>query len=308
MSSLERTGAPVERIALIGFGEVGRRLAADLTIRRAALEVVAWDRLFVHADSAPSRAAQAMADSLRMAASLGEALLERTLVISAVTASECLAVAREAAARFPSGAWFLDLNSVSPATRMSAAALIDGAGGRYVEGAVMSPIAPRGLASPMLLGGPHAGAFATRAAGLGLAGAQPMSATIGRASAAKMCRSVMIKGLEALLTESLTAARAYGVEATVLESLRDLLPIGDWEGLAGYMIGRSLVHGRRRAEEMREVVRTVSETGLQPWMSEACAARQDWAADLSLAADGQPLGELLDAVLERVAVPPGSLP
>ena len=43
---------------------------------------------------------------------------------------------------------------------------------------------------------------------------------IGRASAAKMCRSVIVKGMEALLGESLLAARHYGVESAVLESLR----------------------------------------------------------------------------------------
>src|SRR5205814_2940164 len=76
-----------------------------------------------------------------------------------------------------------------------------------------------------------------------------------------MCRSVIIKGMEALLAESLLTARRHGVEDAVLASLQDLFPVGDWRALARYMISRSLQHGRRRAEEMREAVKTVAEAG-----------------------------------------------
>lgn len=128
----------------------------------------------------------------------------------------------------------------------------------------------------MLIGGPHAAAFEPLACTLGFDGIQLFDPVIGRASAAKMCRSVIIKGMESLLTEALLAARHYGVEQTVLKSLRDLFPHEDWQRMAAYMISRSLKHGRRRAEEMREAARTVAETGLEPSMSQACATRQDW--------------------------------
>jgi len=113
-----------------------------------------------------------------------------------------------------------------------------------------------------------------------------------------MCRSVMIKGIEALLTESLLTARHYGVDATVLASLSDLLPVGDWNRLAAYMISRSLEHGKRRAEEMREVAQTVAEAGIAPLMTRACVERQDWAAQYkdSMAGD---LDTMLDAVLAQ---------
>ncbi len=136
--------------------------------------------------------------------------------------------------------------------KKQAAAIIDGVGGRYVEAAVMTPFPPKRIASPMLLGGSHAEAFLARATPLGFK-AKVFSSEVGQASATKMCRSVMIKGIEALLMESMLTARHYGVEKTVLESLSDLLPVGDWEKLARYMISRSLEHGVRRAEEMREV-------------------------------------------------------
>ena len=145
----------------------------------------------------------------------------------------------------------------------------------------MSPIAPRRIASPMLLGGPHTPAFLDAAQALGFTGAQRYASEIGEASATKMCRSVIIKGLEALLVESLVTARHYGVEEAVLASLRDLLPGADWPKLAHYMISRAVQHGARRAEEMREAARTVEAAGLDPAMSTACVRVQDWASAFS---------------------------
>jgi 3-hydroxyisobutyrate dehydrogenase-like beta-hydroxyacid dehydrogenase len=186
--------------------------------------------------------------------------------------------------------------------KRACAKLVEDAGGRYVEAAVMTPIAPKRIASAMLLGGPHGAAFLDGARGLGFTGAVAFSDVVGQASATKMCRSVIIKGMEALLTESMLAARAHGVEKTVLHSLSDLLPVGDWERLARYMISRSLEHGTRRAEEMREVAETVKETGLAPVMAAATAERQDWtAAHKAALAQSGDLGAMLDLIRKNFA-------
>ena len=220
-----------------------------------------------------------------------------SMVICAVTAGECRAAAGEAAAALTRGALYLDLNSVSPRTKKEAARTIEAAGGCYIEAAVMSPIAPKRIASPMWLGGPHAKAFLPLAQSLGFAGANVYSEVIGDASAAKMCRSVIIKGMEALLAESLLTARRHGVEDAVLASLQNLFPVGDWRSLARYMIARSLQHGRRRAEEMREAVKTVAEAGFEPWMSRGSVERQEWAAQHAEALSEQALTDMLDHIL-----------
>ena len=294
------------RIALVGLGEVGQVLASDLH-RKAGVELSAWDRLFPVAGSEPQRAAQALT-FLRATKSMAEAVGERAIVISAVTAGECRAAAQEAAAALTPSTFYLDLNSVSPGTKADAAGTIAAVGGRYIEAAVMSPIAPKGIASPIWLGGPHARDFLPLARTLGFAGAAVYSDTIGEASAAKMCRSVIVKGMEALLAESLLTARRHGVEDVVLASLKDLFSVGDWGKLARYMISRSLQHGGRRAEEMREVVRTIEEAGLEPWMSRGCVERQQWAAGHADSLRHEPLAELLDDMLARIPAPLAARP
>lgn len=290
----------IDRIALIGFGEVGRILGEDMSGK--ALDLAAYDIKFSDAASGPSTAARAI--GLWAAPSAAEAIAGRDLIISAVTAAQTLAVAKSVTGRLAPNAIFLDLNSASPGVKREAADLIHRAGGRYVEAAVMSPAPPKRIATPMLLGGPHAQGFVGEAKELGFAGVEVFSTDIGRASAAKMCRSVIVKGIEALLTESLLSARAYGVEETVLSSLEDIFPGPDWTRLSRYMIARTLEHGTRRAEEMREVARTMAEAGLDPHMSSATAERQAWAPQFASALSEQELADMLDAMRELMNAKP----
>jgi 3-hydroxyisobutyrate dehydrogenase-like beta-hydroxyacid dehydrogenase len=286
------------RIALIGFGEVGQILATDLA-KRGVTQLTAYDVAFADPDSAPSRAVACHA--VTRAASAPDAVRVAELVISAVTADQDLVAAKSVGPGLRAGAVFLDLNSASPGQKIASAEAVEAAGGVYVEAAVMSPFPPKRLASPTLLGGPHAAAALESLRALGFTGATFYSDEVGKAAATKLCRSVMIKGIESLLTESMLAARHYGVEATVLASLSDLLPVPDWPGLARYMISRSLEHGVRRAEEMREAARTVAEAGLEPMMSLATAARQDWAADYRAALAQGDLEPMLDAINQALA-------
>jgi 3-hydroxyisobutyrate dehydrogenase-like beta-hydroxyacid dehydrogenase len=280
------------RVCLIGFGEVGQILAADLA-QAGVATISAYDLLFDRTDSIPSRALSG--DRVRAAMDASSAAIDAELIISAVTAASDVEAASSVAAGIRQGAFFLDLNSASPGMKRASAQIIEAAGGRYVEAAVMTPFPPKRIASPMLLGGPHASDFLERARPLGFS-AEVFSAVVGQASAAKMCRSVIIKGLEALLMESMLTARSNGVEDAVLASLSDLLPVGDWPKLARYMISRSLEHGVRRAEEMREAARTVAEAEVEPLMSRSIAERQDWAALRRAALAQDDLGAMLDAI------------
>jgi 3-hydroxyisobutyrate dehydrogenase-like beta-hydroxyacid dehydrogenase len=151
----------------------------------------------------------------------------------------------------------------------------------------MAPVPPQRLKVPMLLGGARAAQLAPALQALGM-NATAISGQIGVASAVKMCRSVMIKGLEALAVESMLAARRFGAEKEVLASLQGTFPHMGWEEkLPDYLISRVAEHGRRRAAEMREVAHTLSEVGLKPIMAQATAERQDWLIDV-MSANGIP--------------------
>ncbi len=294
----------ISRIALLGFGEVGQILGYDLTDLNAGA-VSAWDIKFTDSDSAPARAL--IGNTVGAGEDAADAVKNADLVISAVTAEQTLAAASDVAGFLADGAFFLDMNSASPSVKQEAAKAVNAGGGRYVEAAVMSPFPPKRMATPMLLGGPHANKFVEATAGLGFANMSVFSAQYGTAAAAKMCRSVMVKGVEALLMEALLTARRYGVEESVLTSLDDLFPGPNWEELSRYMISRSLIHGGRRAEEMREAIRTVRDAGLDAPMSAAIAERQGWAAQFGAASNEATLAPMLDGILNATQNREGSV-
>ena len=265
------------QVGIVGYGEVGRILAEDL--RGQGVGVSAYD-LKLGGAQAGALVEHAAMHGVTLASSHAALAAQADFIVSAVTASQTVAVAQACAPALQRGAWFLDFNSASPGAKQRAAALIDGAGGQYVEGAVMTSIPPYRIKVPLLLGGARAAELAPLLGGLGF-DAQVASDRLGVASATKMCRSVMIKGLEAMVIESFTTARAYGVEDAVLASLQETFPGIDWEAQGAYFFQRAIEHGRRRSEEVREVAETVREAGLTPWSAAGTAERQAWVADLA---------------------------
>jgi 3-hydroxyisobutyrate dehydrogenase-like beta-hydroxyacid dehydrogenase len=271
-------GNPVRQIALIGFGEVGGIFGHDFAA--AGLGVYTFDILLNAEPSRLAMLAKAKNANVHACETLEEAVCGADLVISAVTASSAADVANSAAPFLRAGQIYLDINSVSPDTKLSIARALNESPATFVEAAVMAAVSPQRLKVPMLLGGPGAATAAERLRAIGM-NVKPISERVGVASAIKMCRSVIIKGLEAITVESMFTARRYGAEKQVLESLAATYPGMGWDGeLPDYLISRVAEHGKRRAAEMREAAQAVADSGLEPLTALATAERQDWLAQV----------------------------
>lgn len=267
---------PIRHIALIGFGEVGGIFGHDFTV--AGLRVSAFDILLNAEPSRSAMLAKAQRAGVFARDTLRQAIEDADLVISAVTAASAAEVAANAAPLLGGGQIYFDLNSVSPETKREIARTLDASPAAFVEAAVMAPVAPQRIKVPMLLGGAHAAAVAPRLNAIGM-NVKPISEQIGVASAIKMCRSIIIKGLEAITVESMFTARRYGAEKQVLDSLAATYPGMGWDAaLPDYLISRVAEHGKRRAAEMREAAQAVADARLEPLTALATALRQDWLA------------------------------
>jgi 3-hydroxyisobutyrate dehydrogenase-like beta-hydroxyacid dehydrogenase len=261
---------------LLGFGEAGSILSAEL-VKAGVQSVAAYDVKFGQAEG-PAMIARAEAAGVHSAAAPAEAAAGSEIIIAAVTASSSVDAARTAARYIRPDQFYLDLNSVSPGKKREAAQLIEDAGGRFVDVAVMAPVAPYGIKVPMAVGGKWGEAVAARLTPFGFR-IEVFEREVGYVSAMKMCRSVMIKGIESLVIEAMTAAYVYDVVDQVIPSLDEYFKGKDWRWQAEYMFGRVVEHGVRRAAEMREAAKTVAEIGLEPLMTAATAERQQWVAD-----------------------------
>jgi 3-hydroxyisobutyrate dehydrogenase-like beta-hydroxyacid dehydrogenase len=286
-----------ESIAFIGFGEAGQLISRGLRGDTKA-EIRAYDILFGRPAGAPLEAA-ARGLGVGIARDHADALRGAQIVFLAVTAASSLEAARQCLPGLAKGQLFLDVNSVSPKRKIETAALVAPTGAAYVDVAVMAPAAPYLHKVPCLIGGPGASMLAPRAAALGMK-MELVSDAVGQACAIKMFRSIVVKGLEALVVESMTASAEYGVEDRVLASLRQTWPGIDWQQLAGYMIERVVSHGKRRAAEMREVSETLQSIGMEPTMAAATAVRQQWVADLGVRARTGDRAVLVKAIREAM--------
>ena len=263
---------PLTSVALIGFGEAGGIIGQDLAAQ--GVRVRTYDRLLddpLRRDALLAKATSAKVEACESAAAAVQGV---QLVISAVTAGSALAVASGLAGCLQPGQLFMDINSVAPTTKQAASNALQASGAIYIDAAVMAPVPPQRLRTPILLGGADAMTLQRWLDPLGF-NVKVVADSIGVASAIKMCRSIMIKGLEALTTECLSTARQYGAEELVLASLHKSFPDMGWNARQPhYLISRVAEHGRRRAEEMEEVAKTAADVGVRPHMSQAIVATQ----------------------------------
>lgn len=264
---------PAPRVALVGFGEAGETFVRSAGWRGQAR---GWDVL-------PERRAAMASAGVETADTVADAIGDRAFLLSLVTADSALAAASEYAPLLPEGALWCDMNSVAPDTKREAARAIEAVGGRYVDVAVMAPV-DKGMAVPLLISGPHALAAQPLLEALGFGNARVVGDEVGRASAIKLCRSVMVKGLEALTAEMVLAASNAGVLDEVLASLDASDRAITWEQRADYNLDRMLIHGERRAAEMHEAGRMLQGLGVSPMMTDNTVNWQQALGSLTLEA------------------------
>ncbi|MBB3017390.1 3-hydroxyisobutyrate dehydrogenase-like beta-hydroxyacid dehydrogenase [Microvirga lupini] len=260
-------------IAFIGYGEVGQLFSHQLAAK-PGVHVAVYDILFDDPNRYPALKQRAINDKVRVAGSVAEVCATAEIVISAVTADSTVTAARQAAPHLTPRQTYIDLNSVSPATKRVVADQIRQGGAAFIEFAVMAPVSGVGIEVPILSGGEKAGPISAQLNELGMR-ITPVSPEIGTASATKLCRSIVIKGMEALMVDFTLASEKAGVMPAVLASLKASYPGMDWENLAKVMMARVAQHGLRRAAEMREASRMITELGLDGSLTAAIAGRHE---------------------------------
>jgi 3-hydroxyisobutyrate dehydrogenase-like beta-hydroxyacid dehydrogenase len=285
--------------AFIGFGEAGSTVSE--TLRAAGVERIAtYDILFDDAKKGPPLKRRAAKLGVEACGSVADAIAGADIVFSTVVCKSSLPAAEAAAKHLKPGQLYLDFNSISPGLKRQVAAAIEPSGARFVEASVMSNVPGYGHRVPMLLGGKGARDFMALVAPLGF-NVKFVQEEIGLASATKMVRSIMMKGMEALYLECMRAASHFGIEQDVLDSVDESIAGRNWTQNCNRVMARTVIHAKRRADEMAQVAETLREIGIDPAMAEATERCLRWCSTLGLKevyADG-PAKDYRD-VLEKI--------
>ena len=216
----------VTTVTMIGFGELGQSFCRDFAAR-GGLTLKTYDIVFGDDKAGPQRMAVAEGLGVQPCRTAAEACAGADVVFSAVTADKAEAVAGEIARVLVAGQVYMDVNSASPGTKQRAAKVVEARGAHYVEGAVMGAVKGPGIKVEILAGGPAAVRTATALNALGMK-VEAVATEHGKASAIKLCRSIMIKGMEALMVDCARATKHWGVEEPVYASLDRTFPGSDW--------------------------------------------------------------------------------
>lgn len=265
------------RVGIVGYGEAGGAFAAGLV--RAGVSVVVFDTRLAEPGGEELRR-RARAADVALVEDVGALVDGAQVILSLVTSSAALPVARDLARHLTADHLVADLNSTSPGLAREVFRVIATTGAAFADVAVMAAVPPHGHRVPLLACGPGASQLASLDIGLEV---DVVDGAPGAASAIKMLRSMLVKGLEALLLEFAVASRRFGATDRVLTSLNGTLPTDDWRELASYLLARTAQHGERRGHELEEVSEMLRELDMEPYMAAAGAQRLLWAAHRGVA-------------------------
>ncbi len=258
------------RVCVFGLGEAGSLIAGDLAA--AGAEVNGYDPADVGTPPGVVRHADPVS-----------AVRDASLVLAVTAAADAPGARAQALDAIPAGATYADLATAPAGLKVQLAATAAGAGLGFADVALMAPVPGNGLRTPALASGPGAVAFVGALAPLGMpiehVGDEP-----GLAATRKLLRSVVMKGLAALIVESLQAAEAAGLTAETWDTVVAQLTAAD-EALVRRLVTGTGRHAVRRTDEMEATVDLLTELGVEPTMTAATAAQ-----------------------LRRIAADPSSLP
>jgi len=232
------------KIGFLGFGEVASTLSEGLLARGVEVSTCLEGRSQRSVELAKST-------GVNLFDSLTELVESSDILLSAVVPAEAVSVAKKVGGSFEGV--YVDLNNVSPGTVKEAFSHIPN--GKTVDGAIMGGI-QNGLGTPIIASGEFAENFAVlNQYGMNI---EVIGPEVGQASGLKMLRSAYTKGVSALLFESFHAAYQMGVDETLLRYLT-LSEGPHFPASANSRLTSSAYHSQRRAQEMEEVVKFLSE-------------------------------------------------
>ncbi len=266
-------------VSMIGFGEAGTAFAEGWADNSPIVAV--YDKMLDATHSGSMMLDKIVQAKLQPVQSATEAASKSEAIFSFVTADQAMDAAHNVRDGLQPNAFYFDCNSCAPDTKRQNATIVEAAGGRYVDVAVMAPVHPALHQTKVHISGPHAKPAKRVMEALDM-NVTILEGDVGTASATKMVRSIMMKGLEALMLECVLAGRKAGVDELVLESLEKTYPGFGWKERTHYNVERVMVPGKRRAAEMREVALTAEQLGLPNVMSSATVGWQDRVGNLDL--------------------------
>ncbi len=241
------------KVAIIGLGEAGSHFANDLV--EMGLEVRGWD----------PNLQRELDPRVHFAANNGVAVKDADIIFSVNYTSESKAIAKEVVAHLKSGSVYCEMNTSAPSTKKEIESFLQPANVKFVDLAIMAPVPPKGIKVPLLASGGGAKLLAKLFGPYSL-NLSILSEKTGDAAGRKLLRSIVYKGVAAVICEAMEAGEQFGLEDYIRTQINSI--IGENDALIDRFVKGSRIHAKRRMHEMEAVVNMLEGENLSAFMSE----------------------------------------
>jgi 3-hydroxyisobutyrate dehydrogenase-like beta-hydroxyacid dehydrogenase len=238
-------------IGLLHPGEMGSAVGA-------AAKAAGWRVVWASEGRSLASCARGAAAGLEDLGNLDRLLTGSEVVLSVCPPDAAVDLARAVAARGFCGV-YVDANATSPAAARDIARVIEGTGGKFVDGGIIGPPPAKRGTTRLYLAGQSAVDVAALFHGSPLE-AIAMDADIGAASALKMAYAAWTKGSAALLIAVRALAIAEGVEGDLIEEWRRSIP--DLPSRSEMAVANNARKAWRFVGEMEQIAATFRDADL----------------------------------------------
>lgn len=284
------------KLGFIGYGGAAYGLSKGLK-EAGPIEISFFDSLLETSPDSDVIHRRAEETGSIVNESLDELIKRADIVISCVTGSAALPVARQSVSSLTPRHLYVDVNTASPKTMEAVGSAIEASGAACADVAMMGGIPAFLHRVPCLASGNGAKQFKTAMQPYGMditcVGDSP-----GQASAIKMFRSIFMKGFLAILMEMLSATHRYQVDSIVLDSIAKTMEKNDFLETVRLQMAKGVINAERMSVEMGAVIETLTEIGVPGIMAAATKEKLKWCSTLNLdkSLDGE-MAESLDEIL-----------
>lgn len=255
-------------VAILGLGEAGSHFARDLAA--LGVKVQGWD-------PQPKRT---LPEGFQWSASNAAAVQGADVIFSVNLSEVSIEVAEEVLPVLHPQQLFLEMNTSSPTKKQQIAQILTPSGVQFVDTAIMGPVPPSGIRTPMLAAGPGAELFRQKMVPFLLQIEVLPDSDVGTAAQLKLLRSIVYKGIAGVIYEAVEAGKVFGKERYIRDQIRSI--IGGKDELINRFVEGTFTHAARRKEEMAALVEMLNENGLEAWMSKGARAQLDQLAQQKL--------------------------
>lgn len=252
------------KLGFIGFGEAAYEMSCGFKAEGSGVEIrafdVAYEKNKASFDKRAEKAGVTIVESL-------EALIGASEVImSMVPTAYTLTTAMDALKHVKAGQLFADASTSLPNDMVEIAKAAADRGLEFTDAAMLGSLPKDKHKVPILVSGTGADRFLELMKPLGM-DIEKVSGKAGDASAIKLTRSIYMKGLATLMTETLMCAYKNNIQDKIIESISGSLDGEKFIVTANRLIAGNAIHSERRTHEMESVIEFAEECGIKPTMT-----------------------------------------